>query len=254
MAIQGVLLDLDGTVYLGTEEVPGAARFVAELGRRDIQYLFVTNRSNRTPEEVCRHLTGYGIDCTPDHVLTSSQATALYLKKGTYFHIGEKGLTQALDEQGLRYDDQAPQYVVVGFDRAFTYGKLKTACRLIGNGARFIATNPDAALKTDQGVLPGTGAIVSAVATGCKATPLCIGKPERRIFDLAIERLGVPRDRVIAVGDNIDTDIPAGNRAGIRTALILTGTSTRADIDVSSVEPTWVVETYDELTRILGNE
>lgn len=254
MAIKGVLLDLDGTVYLGKEEVPGASEFVAELKQRNIHYLFVTNRSNRTPEEVCEHLRAYGIECGAEDVLTSSQATALHLRKGTYYHVGEEGLDRALREQGMTFDDISPDYVIVGFDRDFSYDKLKTACRLIGNGSKFIATNPDSALKTDNGVLPGTGAIVAAVETGCGSKPTCIGKPERLIFDLAIDRLGVHRDEVIAVGDNIHTDIPAGAAAGIRTAMILTGTSTRADVESASIEPTWILEDYTELTGIIRRQ
>jgi len=254
MSIKGLLLDLDGTVYLGAEEVPGASEFLRGLRKGNIRPLFVTNRSNRTPEEVSGQLQGYGIDCTADNVLTSATATALYLEKGTYYLIGEEGLEEALRKQGLIPDDVAPDYVIVSFDRMFSYDKLKSACRLIGNGATFIATNPDSALKTNEGLLPGTGAIVAAVATGSGVSPIYIGKPERLIFDLAIERLGLRKDEVIAVGDNIHTDIPAGVEAGIRTALILTGTSTRADAEIASIQPTWIVENYPELSKVVHRQ
>jgi 4-nitrophenyl phosphatase len=254
MAIKGMLLDLDGTVYLGEAEVTGASAFVREMKRRGIRILFVTNRANRTPETVSEHLRQYGIDCGPGDVLTSAEATALYLKRGTYYVIGEEGLERALREQGLTFNAVCPDYVIVGYDRQFSYDKLATACRLIGHGAALIATNPDSALKTSEGVLPGTGALVAAVATGSGAKPLCIGKPERRIFELAIERLGLDKDEVIAVGDNIETDIPAGFAAGIRTALILTGNSTRADAGRAAIQPTWIVEGYEELRAIIEDE
>jgi 4-nitrophenyl phosphatase len=249
--IKGLLLDLDGTVYKGAAEVPGAAAFINGLEARGVRHLFVTNRANRTPYEISAHLQEYGIVCTEEHVLTTARATALYLKSGSVYYIGEEGLRIELEHQGLTITDRNPDYVVVSFDRGFTYQKLKTACRLIENGARFIATNPDKALKTENGMSPGTGAIVAAVAAGCGVEPLVIGKPHRRIFDLATEQLGLHRDEVAAIGDNIETDIAAGAHAGIRTALLLTGVTSRDDLAASSVEPTWVAETYDELTNLL---
>ena len=141
---------------------------------------------------------------------------------------------------------------IVSFDRYFDYEKLQTACRLIGNGARFIATNPDQALKTEQGLCPGTGAIVAAVAAGSGAEPVMIGKPERLIIEMALKRFdGVPRESIIAVGDNLATDIQAGERAGLRTALILTGVSGREDLESAPYQPTWVVENYAELEQIV---
>ena len=252
--IKGVILDLDGTVYRGNEEVPGAARCVARLRERDIRCLFVTNRANRTPATVVDHLRGYGIDCSPADVLTSAEATALHLGRGSVYPIGEDGLLQALKQHGMTLDDQAPDYVVVSFDRGFTYEKLRTACSLIARGARFIATNPDKALRTETGLSPGTGAIVAAVAAGSGVDPVMIGKPERRIMDLAVQRLGLKHDDVICVGDNLDTDILASHNAGLRSVLILTGVSSREDLAHASCKPTWVVETYDELDAIIRRE
>jgi 4-nitrophenyl phosphatase len=252
--IRGVILDLDGTVYRGAEEVPGAARFVAQHRARGGRCLFVTNRANRTPDVVAAHLREYGIDCGPGDILTSAQATALYLKHGTYYPIGEDGLIQALDEQGLTRDDRAPDYVVVSFDRGFTYAKLRTACSLIAAGARFVATNPDRALRTETGISPGTGAIVAAVEAGSGVRPLMIGKPERRIMDLALERMGLRREEAVCVGDNLDTDIRAGHHAGIRSVLILTGVSRRDDIARAAHTPTWVVESYAELDAYVARE
>ena len=251
MAIKGILFDLDGTVYSGEKEVPGATDFINSLGPLGIRHLFVTNRSNRTSAEICSHLRSYGIPCEDDQILSSAHATALYLKKGSYYHIGERGLEEALGEQGLVHDDNAPDYVIVSFDRKFSYDKLKAACQLIGQGAKFIATNPDRALRMEHGLAPGTGALVAAVAAGSDTEPVYIGKPERLIFDLAIDRIGLQRDEVIAVGDSMHTDIPAASRAGIRSAVILTGVSTREDVVDSPIEPTWVVEDYPELADIM---
>jgi len=252
--IKGVLLDLDGTVYFEDRQVPGAARFVNWLDEAGILYLFVTNRSNRPPLEVCEHLRSYGIRCNPDQVLTSGQATAEYLGGGKVFCIGEAGLDLAMNEAGLEITDDRPDYVVVSFDRGFTYEKLKKACALIHAGARFIATNPDKALKIEGGISPGTGAIVAAVAAGCGEEPVVVGKPGRLIFDIGVRRLGLARESVVAVGDNIETDVAAGINARIRTALILTGITTREEADRASARPDWVVGDYAELRSAIETE
>jgi 4-nitrophenyl phosphatase len=252
--IRGVLLDLDGTVYRGHDAVPGAAQFIATLRAREVKYLFVTNRANRTPVRICEHLTTYGIECGEDDVLTSAQAAVQYLKKGTVFYIGEEGMREALDRAGFPIVEENPDYVIVSFDRNFNYDALKRACRMICAGARFVATNADKCLNTEQGIVPGTGAIVAAVAAGCGREPLVIGKPEARIFESAMRRLGVSREQTIAVGDSLATDIPAGHNAGIRTVFMVTGVSTREDLARSPVQPTWVCDTYDQLTALIAAE
>lgn len=252
--IRGVLLDLDGTVYRGAQEVPGAAQFVRQLGAENIRCLFVTNRANRPPEEVCDHLRGYGIDCTTEDILTAAQATAAYLERGSAYYIGEEGMRCALVEAGFEITDQAPDYVIVSYDRSFTYEKLATASRLIVGGARFIATNPDKALRSEQHVMPGTGALVAAVEAASGQKPLMIGKPEKLLFEMALKRLDLAAADVIAIGDNPETDIPAGVNAGLRTAYILTGVGRREDATRSGVGPTWIVESFDELLRIVARE
>jgi 4-nitrophenyl phosphatase len=249
--IRAVTLDLDGTVYNGRDEVPGAADFVRFLRNEAIRPLFVTNRSNRLPSEIAAHLGLYGIGASEQDILTSAHATARFLRSGSAFCIGEAGLTTALAEQGLAITDKDPDYVVVGFDRFFDYAKLKKACRLIDAGARFIATNPDKCLKTEQGLVPGTGPIVAAVQAGSGRDPLVIGKPERLIMDMALERLGTAAAETVCVGDSLETDVPAGLRAGMRTALLLTGVSRREDIAPAAFKPTWVCETYQQLRETL---
>jgi 4-nitrophenyl phosphatase len=252
--IRGVILDLDGTVYRGRDQVPGAADFVRFLHDSSIRPLFVTNRSNRLPSEIVVHLGGYGISCTDEDVLTSAQAAARYLRAGTAYSIGEAGLESALAEQGIRLTEDNPDYVVVGFDRSFDYSRLETACRLIDRGAVFVATNPDRCLKTEHGLAPGTGAIIAAVEAGSGRKPVMIGKPERLIMDMALDQLHMPAGHVICVGDNLETDIPSGLRVGMRTALLLTGVSRREEIPGAEFQPTWVCETFEELRKVIQAE
>lgn len=249
--VKALILDLDGTMYYGSEAVPGAAGFVRRMRGRGVRCLFVTNRANRRPEAIAEHLSGYGIACELNDVLTSAQATAGCLEPGTAYCIGEEGLIHALTEAGFSMAASDADYVIVSFDRGFNYGKLERACRLIHAGARFVATNPDRAMKMPDGMVPGTGAIVAAVEAGSGQSATCIGKPEPRIFEMALRKLGMQAADVVAVGDNVLTDIPAGVRAGMRTALILTGVSTREDAAAAAYTPTWVVENYAELEHVL---
>lgn len=250
--IKGIIFDLDGTVYLGEAEVPGAARFTRDVGRLGIRCLYVTNRANRSAAEICSQLNRYGIGCTEDDVLTSAQATVQYLARGSAFYIGEEAVGRLLAEYGFRVTDTRPDYVIVSFDRRITPEKIRKAAALIREGAMFVATNPDKALKIEAAVLPGTGTIVDAVAAEAGRAPdVVIGKPERLIIDMAVRRMGLEHGHVIMVGDNVETDIPAGAKAGVRTVLILTGVSTRADLCDKSVQPTWIVESYDELMNIV---
>lgn len=245
--IRGILFDLDGTVYRGCEAIPGASELITRLRREGRKCLFVTNRSNRTPAEVASQLKGYGISCDAEDVLTSAQATVQYLKKGRLFYVGEKGLREAILAGQLEITDCSPDYVVVSFDRSISYEKIAKASQLIREGARFIATNSDPVLCTDQGFVPGTGAIVAAIAAASDVEPVFIGKPHTIMIEMAIERLGLPKAEIVIVGDNLNSDIRAGENAGVATILVLTGVSTREDLKESPTKPTWVVEDYEEL-------
>ena len=249
--ITGVLLDLDGTVYRGSEAVPGAARFLQRLSAVGLPALFVTNRANRTPDVVHRQLSDMGIDCRPDQILTSAQTAAQFLGGGSAYCIGEAALEAALKEAGIDLDGERPDAVVVGLDRGITYAKLERATRFILGGARFVATNRDHLLNNEDGLSPGNGAIVAALATATSQEPIVVGKPERAIMDAAIERLGLAPDGVIMVGDNAATDIAAAQNAGLRSALILTGVTDRAAAEALNPSPTWIIEDFAALEALV---
>jgi 4-nitrophenyl phosphatase len=256
--VRGVIMDLDGTTYAGNTEIPGARTFISKLRSYGIKVMFATNRANRTPKEIAEQLVDMHIPCSPSDVLTTAEATAWYLankndkKKKTAFCIGEQGLLSALKTVNIIITDNKPDYVIVSIDRDFNYEKLTKACCLINNGAKFIATNPDVKLKVDSGFVPGTGAIVAAVRAATGVKPLVIGKPGKLLFEMTIHQLKMRPDEVIAIGDNISTDIPAGIKAGIRTALLLCGVSSMKDIKRSRYKPTWIASNFDELWKILS--
>ncbi|MFY0805137.1 TIGR01457 family HAD-type hydrolase [Peribacillus frigoritolerans] len=246
---KGYLIDLDGTMYRGTEQIAEAAGFINDLRKRDIPYLFVTNNSSRTPAQVADKLKSIGISTEDDQVFTTSMATANYIaeqKKGaSVYVVGEEGIIEALKEKGMKLVEEHPDYLVMGIDRGVNYEKLSKACLAVRNGAVFISTNGDIAIPTEQGLLPGNGSLTSVVSVSTQVQPIFIGKPESVIVEQALRVLGVPKEETIVVGDNYDTDILAGINAGIDTLLVHTGVTTKERLKQYKEQPTHVVDTLD---------
>ncbi|CAH0161141.1 Acid sugar phosphatase [Peribacillus frigoritolerans] len=246
---KGYLIDLDGTMYRGTEQIAEAAGFINDLRKRDIPYLFVTNNSSRTPAQVADKLRSIGISTEDDQVFTTSMATANYIaeqKKGaSVYVVGEEGIIEALKEKGMKLLEEHPDYLVMGIDRGINYEKLSKACLAVRNGAVFISTNGDIAIPTEQGLLPGNGSLTSVVSVSTQVQPIFIGKPESVIVEQALRVLGVPKEETIMVGDNYDTDILAGINAGIDTLLVHTGVTTKERLKQYKEQPTHVVDTLD---------
>lgn len=246
---KGYLIDLDGTMYRGSEAIAEAADFIAALRKRNTPYLFVTNNSSRTPEQVADKLCRFGIHTEKEQVFTTSMATANFIadknQNATVYVIGEDGIQQALKEKGLKLVEENPEFVVIGIDRTVNYEKLTKACLAVRNGAVFISTNGDIALPTERGFLPGNGAITSVVSVSTQVQPIFIGKPESVIVEQALKVLGVPKQDVIMVGDNYDTDITAGINAEIDTLLVHTGVTTKEHLKQYKYQPTYAVDTLD---------
>ena len=158
---KGYLIDLDGTMYRGTEKIHEAVEFVKRLKEANLPYLFVTNNSSKRKEQVSEKLADFGVPCSADHVFTTSMATASYIsnekRDASVYVIGEEGIRDALTDVGLTIQDDNPDYVVVGIDRSITYEKFAKACIAVRNGATFISTNGDIAIPTERGLLPGNG-------------------------------------------------------------------------------------------------
>ncbi len=248
---RGYLIDLDGTMYRGKEKIESAVRFVNQLASLRIPYLFVTNNSAKTPEQVAETLAAFGVPATPEHVMTSSLATASYIRQqsehASVYMIGEIGLETALKQQGLTLvDEQKADYVVIGIDRKISYEKFADACLAIQRGAVFLSTNADKKIPTERGFIPGNGALTAVLATATGIEPTFIGKPEPIIIEQALERLNVDKRDAILVGDNYDTDICAGLNAGIDTLLVFTGVTKKADLNHAPRRPTHAVDHLGE--------
>lgn len=242
------LLDLDGTIYRGSEIIPEAVTFIQNLREARIPFLYLTNNSSASPQAVAKRLTGMGLATNPEEVYTSSMATAAYIAEregeGTPIYlIGETGIEEALKEKGFVLTTEKPKYVIVGIDREFTYEKLAIAATAIRNGATLIATNADAALPTEKGLFPGNGSLVAAVSVASATQPIVIGKPETIIVEYALAQLGKTKEETLIVGDNLHTDIEAGRKGDLDSLLVLTGYSSKADIEKYEITPTYVEET-----------
>jgi 4-nitrophenyl phosphatase len=261
-SLRGLLIDLDGVVYMGRDPIPGAGAFLAEARRRGLRFLLVTNNSTTTPELVAERLRGMRIDAEPDEILTSAQAAVAYVKlharPGSRVRIvGEAGLRQAAEEEGfvVLEDGEAPaEWVIAGLDRAFTYARLASATRDIMHGAHFVATNADALLPVEGGrVVPGAGTMVAAIQTATGVVPVVLGKPEPGLFEHGLRRLGaLSPGEAAMIGDRLDTDVAGGRRAGLHTILVLTGVTTAAEAGAAQPSPDAVVADLAGVASLFG--
>lgn len=249
------LIDLDGTLYHGNRMIDGADILITGLQRASIPYLFVTNNSSKTPEEVAERLRSMGIPAKADQVCTSAVAAAEYIageQPGCRVaYIGEQGLSRALMDAGLRLVEEDPEVVVQGIDLSFTYDKLANAVGWIRNGAKYVLTNPDLLLPTNDGLMPGAGTLSAAIQAATGTKPVVIGKPSGILMKHAIDRLGLTPQEVAVVGDNMLTDISAGIQAGCGTILVLTGLTTDANLQsyvaAAGVQPDLIYRDLHEL-------
>jgi 4-nitrophenyl phosphatase len=243
--IKCFVIDLDGVVYIGDELILNADKRIASL-RRKGRVFFTTNNATLHREEYAEKLARLGIPASPDEILTSGYVAAVYIK--TYYDdprvylIGEEGLKRELEEQGVEVCHRNCNLVLAALDRGFNYEKLALALRYIEKGAPFLATNLDNALVGEAGLLPGAGAIVSALKTASKKEPILIGKPSDIMADFILTKAGVKPEEVLLIGDRLDTDIAMGKKFGMRTALVLTGYTKQEDLKESRVKPDYVLD------------
>lgn len=248
----GYMIDLDGTIYRGKEKIPAAKRFIERLQEHDIPFLFVTNNSTQAPIKVVENLANnFDIHVKEENVYTSALATADYIAdlnkdKRSVYVIGEVGLKQAILDKGFHFEETNPDYVVVGLDYDVTYHKFELATLAIKRGAKFIGTNADTNLPNERGLVPGAGSVIALVECSTQQKATYIGKPETIIMEKALERLGLPKDEVVMVGDNYMTDIKAGINFGIDTMLVYTGVSTRELVRKQEIAPTIELGSLDE--------
>jgi glycerol-1-phosphatase len=261
----GLLVDLDGVVWVGHEMIPGAAEALVELLKRGKQLVFVTNNPGRPASAYAEGLREVGIAVEAEQVVTAGEATARLVADrigagGRAFVIGAPAFHGAVDGAGLELvkkiepsRDSGAQTidadaVVVSGHRGFDYAELYSATRALQRGAALFATSRDPTLPMPGGAWPGTGAVLAAIETASGATAEIGGKPERHLFELARERLG-DAERVAMVGDRVSSDVEGGRRAGLETILVLSGATSREEAASADPAPDHVVDCLPDLLR-----
>ena len=248
---KGYLIDLDGTMYRGSQIIEGAKEFVEAVHSSGSPYLFLTNNSTKTQEDVATHLNQIGIETEPKNIFTSSMAAAKFIKhrktNARCYVIGGEGLFDAIKKEGMTIvSDENCDFVVFGLDYNITYEKYAKACLAIRNGATFISTNSDNAIPTERGLLPGNGALTSVITVSTNQNPIFIGKPEPTIMDEALIVLGTNKEDTLMVGDNYNTDIKAGINSGVDTLMVFTGVTPFGAYPSLEIKPTHHVQNLRE--------
>ncbi|MGD8814335.1 MAG: HAD-IIA family hydrolase [Anaerolineales bacterium] len=259
--MRGLILDMDGVLWRGNQSLPGVAELVMALRSNSIPLLLVTNNASASPEGVQSRLRTMGAEIETKEVLGSSEATIAWLCErlpppAPVYAIGEQMLRDTLVQAGYTLHQQSDgvSAVVVGIDRQVDWSKMTEASLAIRAGAIFVGTNADPSFPMERGLAPGNGAILAAIQSATGIDPVVIGKPEPHLFKLALKRLGTDPSYTLMLGDRLETDILGGQRAGLVTALVLTGVTKRDELQQASIQPDWIFEDLpDFLDALLTN-
>jgi HAD superfamily hydrolase (TIGR01457 family) len=252
----GYIFDLDGTIYLGEKLIPGARETIKKLKSLSKKIVYLSNKPLQTREDYASKLTRLGISTQPDEVINSSLVMARWLSReapgATIYVIGEIPLVEEMIRAGFRISEKAGeiQYVIASFDRTFDYRKLNIALQAIKRGARFIATNPDRTCPVEGGEIPDCAAVIGAVegTTGMKVEAI-VGKPSDIMIRVAVDYMGLRPQDCVLVGDRLETDMVMGKKAGMATALVLTGVTNREILKKSVIQPDYVWESVAEIIK-----
>src|SRR5690348_2721093 len=241
---------MDGVLMHEGDALPGAADFLQRLVEKERRFLVLTNNSIFTPRDLAARLVRSGLNVPEEAIWTSALATADFLHTqlpgGSAYVIGEAGLTTALYEAGYTLTDTAPDFVVLGETRTYSFEAITRAIRLIGKGARFIATNPDVTGPSPEGPLPATGAVAAMITRATGAEPYFVGKPNPMMFRSAMNQIEAHSESTIMIGDRMDTDVVAGIEAGLETVLVLSGSTRVTDVASFPFRPGRVLDSIAE--------
>ncbi|GHD71362.1 MULTISPECIES: HAD-IIA family hydrolase [Streptomyces] len=251
--IESWLTDMDGVLIHEGVPIPGADAFVKRLRESGKPFLVLTNNSIYTARDLHARLRRMGLDVPVENIWTSALATAKFLDDqrpgGTAYVIGEAGLTTALHDIGYVLTDHEPDYVVLGETRTYSFEAMTKAVRLIKGGARFIATNPDETGPSAEGPLPATGAVAALITKATGKQPYFAGKPNPLMMRTGLNAIGAHSETSAMIGDRMDTDVLAGLEAGMVTYLVLTGLTTREEIEQYPFRPSRIVDSIADLVE-----
>jgi len=256
--MDGAIIDLDGTVYRSETVIPGAPEGIAALRAAGLDLVFVTNSSTKTREDCQARLASLGIEVAVSEILTSASVTANYVgttySNPTVMPIGSPALSEQLRQAGIRLTEQPAEtdVLVVGKDTEFDFETLTAGLQALEQGATFVATNQDRSVPTATGLKPGSGAVVAAFAYAANREPdVVCGKPHEPTVEASLDILSAEAADCLVIGDNPETDIELGRRAGITTVLVLTGLVDRGDPVLEEGLSTHVVESLADVQRLI---
>ena len=249
------LTDMDGVLVHEERAIPGAADFVAALRRHELPFLVLTNNSIFTPRDLRARLHAAGLDIPEASIWTSALATAKFLSEqrpeGTAYVIGEAGITTALHDVGYVMTTRDPEYVVLGETRTYSFEAITKAIQLIENGARFIATNPDPTGPSPSGSLPATGSVAALITKATGVEPYFVGKPNPLMMRTALNRIEAHSETTVMIGDRMDTDVLSGLEAGLRSILVLTGSTAPGQVERFPFRPTRVLDSIADVVPLV---
>ncbi|MEU0095462.1 HAD-IIA family hydrolase [Kribbella sp. NPDC006257] len=254
--VESWLTDMDGVLVHEERAIPGASEFISTLQVSGKKFLVLTNNSIFTPRDLRARLLAGGIDVPEQAIWTSALATAQFLDDqrpgGTAYVIGEAGLTTALHEVGYVLTERAPDYVVLGETRTYSFEAITRAIRLIADGARFIATNPDPTGPSTEGPLPATGSVAALITRATGVAPYFVGKPNPLMMRSALNRIEAHSETSVMIGDRMDTDIISGLEAGLRSVLVLSGSTADHEVERFPYRPTRIVESIADVVPLIA--
>ncbi len=245
------ICDMDGVIYHGNKLIPHVKEFVEWLEDSGKNYLFLTNSSERSPRELAEKLKRLGLNVSEEHFYTSALATASFLQtqcpNGSVYVIGEPGLVNALYEAGFSMNDVNPDYVVFGETRSLSYEKIEKAVNLIFKGAKLIGTNPDITSPGEFGIIPACKSLIAPIELTTGKNAYFVGKPNPLMMRHALKKLDCSRKDAVMIGDRMDTDILSGLESELDTALVLTGVTSREDLEKFTYRPKYVLRDVGEI-------
>jgi NagD protein len=256
--IESWLTDMDGVLVHEERAIPGAAEFIGRLSASGRRFLVLTNNSIYTPRDLAARLRAAGIVVPESSIWTSALATAQFLSEqrpdGTAYVIGEAGLTTALYNVGYVMTSKDPEYVVLGETRTYSFEAITRAIQLISGGARFIATNPDPTGPSPTGPLPATGSVAALITKATGVEPYFVGKPNPLMMRSALNRIEAHSETAVMIGDRMDTDVLSGLEAGLRTILVLTGSTGAHEVERFPFRPTKVFSSIADVVPLVDDD
>jgi 4-nitrophenyl phosphatase len=252
-----LITDMDGVLWRGQEPMPGVAEFFRFLRSANIRFVCATNNAATPAAKLAERLQGWGADVTADEIVTSSTATADYLATtlphgSRLYVIGMEGLRTALLDRGFELAHQevtSVAAVVVGIDWSVAYNQFKQAALYIRAGAKFIGTNGDRTFPTPEGIIPGNGSLLALIEAATDVKPIVIGKPEPVLYEMSLKRMNAQPDQTLVLGDRLETDILGAVQLKLKSALVLSGVTTREELARSDYQPDWVFENIADLIK-----